>query len=820
MQYVIAAALFFLIYAGAWFVFSRFKRLKRRYQTLLENAGDAVVVINDKGKLIHASSSIFKVLGYTPEQVLKLDISAIAHPDDSASLSDVMAQVMANPGVPIKGHTGRMRHGDGSWRWYEAVVTNMLHDRDIRGIVDNFRDVTETVLAQEKTRSANRLYGFISQINQAIVQTNNEDELFSETCRIATDIGNFKMAWVGLLNKHRTKVSLAQGSGIPESFMEWFDGAGIWPHGPISQVLASGGPYVCNDINNFRHYGWRNFATANGILSFMVLPIRKNDEIIGTLNLYSGQRELFSAQECGLLEEVAGDISFAINAFQRERSRKRAEKQRQTSELRLKQAQSIAHVGSFEIDFSTGISTWSEELCRIYGFDTSDNSHPYDAWLEMVHPEDIQHVHKVIAEVKDSLAPSAIYHRIIRRDGSVRHIFSQGEYELDELGRAIGMHGVAHDITQIKESEGARSRYEQNLQLIMDLIPQGIFIKDKHGHYLFVNKSFASLYGVSAEEFLLEDIFKQLEVEGERNLFLEQDQQVIRTGVGITIPEQPYTLADGSIKYFYTVKVPYELPGNQERGMLGISLDITSQKQAELERAKMMADLVRRNKDLEQFSYVVSHNVRAPLVNIISLIALLDPKGVCEDEDVIAALTESTEKLDSVIRDLNFILNMNHELTEALERVDFASLIADIKISIANLIESSGVSITTDFSQAQHTYCYKSYLHSIFYNLILNSIKYRRTDKAAIIHISSRIDSDKLVLEFADNGMGINLEKNAEQLFGLYKRFHPEIEGKGMGLYMVNMQVQQLNGTISVESEVGVGTTFKIVFEMPEKTNS
>ena len=784
---------------------------------MLENAGDAVVVIDAKGKIVHASTSIVKVLGYTVAETRKLDIASIAHPDDLLSLNSVMTQVMANPGVPIKGHTGRMRHADGSWHWYEAVVTNLLHDKDIRGIVDNFRDVTETVLAEEKTKIANRLYNFISQINQAIVQTDSEAELFGETCRIATDLGKFKMAWVGLLNTDRSKISLAQGCGIPAAFQYQFNNVDVWPDGPVSSVLASGKCFVCNDIAYLGHGGWRAFADANGIRSFMVLPIIKDDEIVGALSLYCEEVGFFSEQECRLLEEVATDISFAVNAFERERLRAKAEKRHRDSELRLKQAQSIAHVGSFEIDFSTGTTKWSEELCRIYGFEITNNKHPYNDWLEMVHPLDLPHVIEVAEAAKASLSSSAIYHRIIRKDGSVRHIFSQGEYELDGQGNAVGMHGVAHDITEFKESEGARYQSERNLQLIMDLIPQGIFIKDTKGRFLFVNENFASRYGLSAAEFLLNERNNRSDDELDADLYHQQDQHVIHTGEGITIPELSYTLADGSIRYFYTVKVPFTLSGDSGRGMLGIELDITDRREADLERTRMMADLTKRNKDLEQFSYVVSHNVRAPLVNIISLIALLAPENMGGDgEDILAALKISTNKLDSVIRDLNFILNINHEPTEVMEPVSFSTLISDIKIAIANLIEGSAIVITTDFLEVGYHYCTKSYLHSIFYNLILNAIKYRRKEISSKIHISSVKDAGCVILKFRDNGMGIDLDKFGSQLFGLYKRFHPGIEGKGLGLYMVKTQVEHLKGNISVESLVGEGTTFTLRLKVAE----
>ncbi|MBK9016545.1 MAG: hypothetical protein IPM82_22095 [Saprospiraceae bacterium] len=109
----------------------------------------------------------------------------------------------------------------------------------------------------------------------------------------------------------------------------------------------------------------------------------------------------------------------------------------------------------------------------------------------------------------------------------------------------------------------------------------------------------------------------------------------------------------------------------------------------------------------------------------------------------------------------------------------------------------------------------KSYLNSIFYNLISNSIKYRQPDLAPVIEIKARLVQNKLTLTFKDNGLGIDLDKKSEQVFGLYKRFHPETaEGKGMGLFMVKTQVETLGGKINVASEVHKGTEFNIEFDL------
>jgi PAS domain S-box-containing protein len=123
---------------------------EKRFRALVENGADAVVILTAEGKPIYASPTVEKVLGYTEEEVMKLDIFSNIHPDDFAATANIMQQVMANPGIPIAGQTGRMMHKDGTWRWIAATVTNMLHDPAVNGIVDNFRDVTDKVNAEEQ----------------------------------------------------------------------------------------------------------------------------------------------------------------------------------------------------------------------------------------------------------------------------------------------------------------------------------------------------------------------------------------------------------------------------------------------------------------------------------------------------------------------------------------------------------------------------------------------------------------------------------------------------------------------------------------------
>jgi signal transduction histidine kinase len=117
-----------------------------------------------------------------------------------------------------------------------------------------------------------------------------------------------------------------------------------------------------------------------------------------------------------------------------------------------------------------------------------------------------------------------------------------------------------------------------------------------------------------------------------------------------------------------------------------------------------------------------------------------------------------------------------------------------------------------NFSAIDSFFTIKSYFYSIFYNLILNSIKYKKENIPPVIKISSCKFEDRILLKFTDNGLGMDLQKSGEQVFGLYKRFHTHIEGKGMGLFMVKTQVEALGGKINISSEVNKGTEFLIQF--------
>ena len=268
-------------------------------------------------------------------------------------------------------------------------------------------------------------------------------------------------------------------------------------------------------------------------------------------------------------------------------------------------------------------------------------------------------------------------------------------------------------------------------------------------------------------------------------------------------------------KCWYQVDMfPVRAEDGSSIGLIIASEDITARKLVDLEKEKITADLLHHIKDLEQFAYIVSHNLRSPVANIRGLANLLQAGESMSESDFnrcLRGLTESASRLDGVITDLNFILQTRKDVEKRKEAVSLVTLLNDIKTGIYTQLEEQQVSIHANF-EIEEVFTLRSYLHSILINLIANAIKYRRPDKAPVITITSRKLDKKVELQVTDNGLGIDLERHGNKIFGLYKKFHTHIEGKGMGLYMVKTQVEILGGSISVDSKLNKGSTFTLVF--------
>ena len=794
------------------------KKIEERelyFRSLVEQAGDVILLIDDKEYIKYANPGLAKIIGYSIDEIIGQHMNFMIVGENHEETLAKLRYIHEHPGIPIP-RTNCFKHKDGHLIWVEGTVTNLLHDNVVNGLVGNFIDITARKQAEEKLLNLNRLYALISGINQTIVHAANKELVFKEACRIAIETGGFLMAWIGLLDLVHSKINLIESCGVLPEEIPLFSNLYYSKPGPQFHVVNTKTSYIANAINEFDGTdAWRAYAQKRKIKSCMVLPIFKGGNLIGTYNLYSSVEDLFDESEILLLEEIAGDISFALDVFERDETSRIMSVSLAQSEKRLKQAQGIAHIGSWELDNITGLTTISEEFCRIYGLDSGIIQSKYEDLQGFIHPDDKEFVINAFRLRYETQITVPLSFRIIRKDGSIRHVLTQSEIELNDAGEVIKTYGVIHDVTQAKLAEIALKQSEANLRLIVDMLPQAICARDADGKILFVNKVFSELYGIAADQLVgksLIDIYPDKEG---ALLMNAQDKEVIESNEVKYYPDVLFKDVTGKTRTFIVAKLPFNAAHSNSRAMLALSTDVTEFKKAEEERIKIVNELITRNKDLEQFSYIISHNLRAPVANIIGLTDVMQFIGVQESDkmNLLSQLNTSVIRLDNVIKDLNNVLQVKTNVSGIREQVRFSSLLKDIHYSINTQLEEHDIVLEGNFNEVDELFTLKGYLYSVFYNLITNSIKYRRDAVKTIIFVSSHLVDNSIVLSFKDNGMGMDLVKKGEQIFGLYKRFHFHTEGKGLGLFMVKTYVEALGGRISVKSDVDKGSEFIIKFD-------
>ena len=251
--------------------------------------------------------------------------------------------------------------------------------------------------------------------------------------------------------------------------------------------------------------------------------------------------------------------------------------------------------------------------------------------------------------------------------------------------------------------------------------------------------------------------------------------------------------------------------------IIGIGQDISQRKKQEEEKSKLLQQLVMHNNDLLQFSFIASHNLRGPVATMMGLSKLIELQPINNPELSILHnhLFTSVNKLNEVIKDLTKILEIRGDHYQSKQWLDIGDLYKSIQETLALQLIGGEIEIRTDFSAYSHFFTIKTYFYSILYNLVSNAIKYRSPHRPALIEIKTFQSNGHVGFFVRDNGIGIDLKQFGNKLFTLYQRFHLDVEGKGLGLYLVRTQVNALNGSIDVNSKPGQGATFTVSFPAP-----
>ncbi len=352
-----------------------------------------------------------------------------------------------------------------------------------------------------------------------------------------------------------------------------------------------------------------------------------------------------------------------------------------------------------------------------------------------------------------------------------------------------------------------RRESEFDFEKLFELTPDLLCIAGYDGYFKKVNSAVAKTLGYSKEElhnhpindFIHpDDLSKTADMRG----------RLINKHVMVNYENRYITKTGQTVWLSWTSKAA-------EKGdfIFAVAKNISEKKREEKERISHLGDLSERNKNFEKLSYTTSHDLRAPLDNILTIIQLIDSEELGQQNaELVNLLGRATMGLKSRLSKYIDDLDTSHTVKVKIETIDFKGSLNEVLFSLKHLIETSQATIHSDFKEVEGVLFNREYMESIFLNLVSNAIKYSRPDVPGDIRIYSKFENKRTVLFVEDNGMGFDLTRVKDRIFGLHQTFHKNADSRGIGLHLVYTHITSLGGTIAVESEVNKGTKFRITF--------
>ena len=350
---------------------------------------------------------------------------------------------------------------------------------------------------------------------------------------------------------------------------------------------------------------------------------------------------------------------------------------------------------------------------------------------------------------------------------------------------------------------------ELPLEPFFELSHDFLCIAGYDGFFRKVNPAFQSLLGYSEKELMSRPI---------SDFIYQEDKETtarFRESLLKNIPllnfENRYATKEGEIVWlsWTSVAIP------DEKLVYAIAKNITHIKKLDQERNLLLTDLTKINSDLKQFTYTNSHDLRSPVSNLLAVFELLDTTNIKDEEtlNLLEILRLSAESLKDTLNQYVDTLIARDQQNVSIATLNLQEAFNVTRQAINSLIKNSNATFFIDFSEVGEVSFNKNYLESIFLNLITNSIKYAKPDVKPVIKIVSKKGNGCNLLIYSDNGLGFDMQKVKDKIFGFNQKFHNHIDSKGIGLYLVYNHIRSLGGNINVESAPNEGTTFTISFK-------
>jgi len=502
----------------------------------------------------------------------------------------------------------------------------------------------------------------------------------------------------------------------------------------------------------------------------------------------------------------------------------------------LSRAQAVGNIGSWRLNVRRNELTWSDENYRIFGY-TVGMPQTYETFLSVVHPDDREYVD---AKWKAALAGEAydIEHRLVV-EGKIKWVREKAYLEFDEYNELLGAFGITQDITERKEVEDALRYSEERLRLTAESANVGQWERDLGNDVINCSDKFREVYCLwDQKQLSYGDLLNCVHPEDLRRVD-DDIKRAIREHVGYS---DEYRIAgpDNTVRWILSRgRTEYDESGKPVR-MMGICMDVTQRRNYQSKLEELTGRLDNQTKELEAIIGVVSHDLRAPLVNVkgfsnfikqdfeavkkllgdLYIPAQIDGqlKPIFEQSipEAIGFIDSSADAMNTLVKSLVDVARIGLAVVKP-EMLEMNEIVRKIISVLEIKFVKSGAKIC--FDDLPPCWADKAQVTQIFTNLIDNAVKYLDPTRQGEICIGGEVIKDRVIYCVADNGIGIAPE-NQQKAFEIFTRLAEKssAEGEGMGLTMVKRMVDRNNGKIWLQSELNKGSAFFI--SLPSQGNS
>jgi PAS domain S-box-containing protein len=700
---------------------------------------------------------------------------------------------------------------------YSVRVTPTSRD-EIGTLGQVFNVMLERIAHNEAALSStNRALRAVVESTKAMIHATGEQQLLLDVCRLIVECAGYRMAWVGWAEQD------AQHSVLPVAHFGVEDGylhtaLITWAdrprgQGPTGTAIRTGQPVLARDILTEPDFGpWREAAQQRGYASSFAIPLKVDGATLGALSIYADKPDAFDGSEMELLTGLAQDLSFGVSALRTRQQRNEALNRltQRTAEFEA-MFKAIPDAVMFA-DVQRRIVLNNPSVHRMFGY--SDRELLGNT-TEMLYadPQDFIAQGKARFRAGNEASHQPYEMRYKKRDGTVFWTETLGAQVKDAHGTHIGFIGIFRDITERKRAETDLRSKERAIAASIN----GMAFSDLHGVITYANEAFVSMWGYRrADEVVGLTIPDLLQNPDDAAPVLQQLSQQ-----GGWNGELVARRTNGSAFYILVSATLIRDAAGQPSQLMASFLDITARKHAEDTIRALNAELEQRvrdrtaeletaNRELESFSYSVSHDLRAPLRSIdgFALILTEDYQAQMDDSarSHLARIRKASQHMGVLIDDMLKLSRMSRAEMRR-QKTDLSGLAREIVTELERAEPERRVTVTiTPSLQAE---CDTELLRVVLQNLLSNAWKYSRRTAQAQIEFGETAYEGARCLFVRDNGAGFDMQY-AKKLFTPFQRLHSakDFEGIGVGLATVARIVHRHHGRIWAQAEIGHGATF------------